>query len=71
VRRALPGDGQARVVAGQQLAEDVVARAPHLGHLHQGRTDQVSDDHHLQGIGLLDQRQPQLLGAAITGGMPG
>ncbi|CAI3809951.1 hypothetical protein GLGCALEP_05766 [Pseudomonas sp. MM221] len=57
VRRALAGDGQAWIVAAEQLPENVVARPAHLVHLHQSRADQVSDDHHLQGIGLLDQRQ--------------
>ncbi|MNN22193.1 hypothetical protein D3C81_1355420 [compost metagenome] len=63
VRRPLPGNRQAWVVSGQQLAQNIVARAPHLRHLHQCRADQVGDHNHLQRIGLLDQRQAQLLGA--------
>ncbi|MNH22721.1 hypothetical protein D3C79_825890 [compost metagenome] len=62
VGRALPGDRQAWIVTGQQLAQDIVARTPHLGHLYQRRPDQVGDHHHLQRIRLLDQRQAQLLG---------
>lgn len=63
VRCPLPGNGQAWVVASQQLAKNIVARAAYLAHLYQRRTDQVGDHHHLQRVGLLDQRQAQLLGA--------
>ena len=63
----LPGNRQARVVACEQLPKDVVTRAARLAHLYQCSADQVGDHHHLQCVGLFDQRQAQLLGARDNG----
>ncbi|MNP13433.1 hypothetical protein D3C76_1057150 [compost metagenome] len=63
MRCPLPGNGQARVVTREQLAKDIVTRAAYLAHLHQRRADQVGHHHHLQRIGLLDQRHAKLLGS--------
>ena len=58
---ALLRDGQAGVVAGEQLAEDIVPCTPGLRHMHQRRTDGMGDDDHLQQVRLLDQRQAVVL----------
>ena len=55
--RALPGGGQAGVIAAEQLGQDVLARAFGLRHLHQRRADQVRDHDHLQQVRLFDQGQ--------------
>ena len=78
MRRALAGGGQARIIAAEQLRQNVVARAPGLRHLNQRSADQVRDNHHLQQVRLFDQRQAIFLAQrydrvrnALNKGIPG
>ena len=67
MRGTLAGGGEARVIAAEQLRQNVMARALGLGHLHKRRADQVRDDDHLQQVRLLYQRQAIVLGQFYNG----
>ncbi len=59
---ALQEQVQRLVVAIEHLLQHVLARAAQLLRMDQRGADGLGDHHHLQGIGLLDQRQAQALG---------
>jgi len=53
---------QVRIVAGDQLHQNVALRLQDVFAADQRGADALGDNHHLQQVGLLDQRHVQLVG---------
>ena len=62
VQGALMEHLQVRIVAGDQLHQNVALRLQGVFAADQRGADPLGDNHHLQQVGLLDQRHAQLVG---------